>query len=110
MPAFVMRLKASVFFLSTKIRVKGSCREIYKLVYTAKYLPNTQTYAATFHLTKILLVGSSFLSNSVLFFHVVQIGEKDHALVTAISLLHGKDYRAALSEESMVLLLQIGLA
>ena len=55
-------------------------------------------------------MGSSFLSKSVLFLREVQINEKVLVLMTAISLLHGEDDRAALSVEFMVLLLQIGLA
>ena len=54
-----------------------------------------QVHTTTSHLTKILLMGNSFFSKSV-FFHEVQIGEKEHVLVTAILLLHGEeDDRAA---------------
>ena len=55
-------------------------------------------------------MGNLFLSKSVSFLHEVQIGEKVLVLMTAISLLLGEDDHAALSVESMVLLLQIGLA
>ena len=55
-----------------------------------------QAYTITSHLTKILLMGSSFLSKSVLFLHEVQIGKKELVLVTATLLLHGEeDDRAA---------------
>ena len=55
-------------------------------------------------------MGGLFLSKSVSFLHEVQIGEKVLVLMTTNSLLHGKDDHAALNVESMVLLLQIGLA
>ena len=70
-------LKASVFFLRTKILVKGPCREVgyYARLNGQIYLSNTlKAYIATSHLTKILLKGSSFLSKSVLFLHKVQVG------------------------------------